>query len=171
MNILIFSKPSICGNSAYILGSTVEIETGLKKFLHVFSAERTADTVDIVRILCHLLTHADSECVLNAAGTLGTIVCRFHIFKSVTMTNDRRENFKVLLFIFLPLSQVFVWFLCFFFNSSNWLFSFDLKCSSKDGRNLIVHHPCIAQLIINTTSLLSSSNSWIASNAALVLAR
>jgi hypothetical protein len=59
------------------LGSAVELESGLKRFLTVFSNDRTANTVDVIRILCHLLTHADSECVLNAAGTLGTIVCRF----------------------------------------------------------------------------------------------
>jgi len=69
----------ICGNSAFILGSLVESEGGLQKFLHAFSTERTLHTVDIIRTLCHLLTHADSECVLNAAGTLGTIVCRSYI--------------------------------------------------------------------------------------------
>ena len=62
----------ICGNSAFILGSTVELESGLKHFLAVFSDNR----VNIVEILCYLLMHPDSECVLNAAGTLGTIVCR-----------------------------------------------------------------------------------------------
>ena len=72
------SYNSICGNSAYILGSAVELETGLKRFLSTFSNNRTSNTVDIIRVLCHLLTHSDSECVLNAAGTLGTIVCRFH---------------------------------------------------------------------------------------------
>jgi hypothetical protein len=60
------------------LGSAVELETGLKRFLTTFSNNRTSNTVDIIRVLCHLLTHSDSECVLNAAGTLGTIVCRFH---------------------------------------------------------------------------------------------
>lgn len=69
---------SICGNSAYILGSAVELEAGLKHFLTIFSNDRTSDTVDVIRILCHLLTHNDSECVLNAAGTLGTIVCRLY---------------------------------------------------------------------------------------------
>lgn len=67
---------SICGNSAFILGSAVELEAGLKGFLSIFSNDRTPDTVDVIRVLCHLLTHTDSECVLNAAGTLGTIVCR-----------------------------------------------------------------------------------------------
>ena len=69
---------SVCGNSAYILGSTVEFEAGLKCFVNIFSNDRIQNSVDIVRILCQLLTHSDSECVLNAAGTLGTIVCRLY---------------------------------------------------------------------------------------------
>ena len=77
-SIFLSSSSRICGNSAYILGSTVELEAGLKQFLNIFGINRTANTVDIIRVLCHLLTHTDSECVLNAAGTLGTIVCRFH---------------------------------------------------------------------------------------------
>ena len=34
-------------------------------------------TIDIIQALCQMLTHADLDCVLNATGTLGTIVCRF----------------------------------------------------------------------------------------------
>ncbi|CAF1591800.1 unnamed protein product [Rotaria sp. Silwood1] len=115
--LLLSNDDRVCGNSAYILGSAVELEAGLKQFLTVFSTDRTSNTVDIIRVLCHLLKHSDSECVLNAAGTLGTI------------------------------------------------------CSSKEGRDLILNHACIAQMITNTSSLLSSSNPWIASNVALVLAR
>jgi hypothetical protein len=69
---------SICGNSAYIIGSIVETEEGLKQFLSIFVDNQTSETVDIIRTLCQLLTHSDADCVLNAAGTLGTIVCRFH---------------------------------------------------------------------------------------------
>jgi hypothetical protein len=69
---------SICGNSAYIIGSIVETERGLEQFLSVFVDNQTLKTVDIVKILCQLLTHSDPDCVLNATGTLGTIVCRFH---------------------------------------------------------------------------------------------
>ncbi|CAF3403831.1 unnamed protein product, partial [Rotaria sp. Silwood2] len=115
--LLLSNDDRVCGNSAYILGSAVELEPGLKQFLTVFSTDRTSNTVDIIRVLCHLLKHSDSECVLNAAGTLGTI------------------------------------------------------CSSKEGRDIILNHACIAQMIINTSSLLSSTNPWIASNVALVLAR
>ncbi|CAF4280590.1 unnamed protein product [Rotaria sp. Silwood2] len=71
--LLLSNDDRVCGNSAYILGSAVELEPGLKQFLTVFSTDRTSNTVDIIRVLCHLLKHSDSECVLNAAGTLGTI--------------------------------------------------------------------------------------------------
>ena len=77
-------KNSICGNSAYILGSTVELEDGLKRFLIVFSNVEISKTIDVIQILCYLLKHSDTECVLNAAGTLGTIVCRSRVRKSVT---------------------------------------------------------------------------------------
>jgi hypothetical protein len=69
----------ICGNSAYIIGSTVEIERGLKQFFSIFDNNQ----IDIIRIFCQLLTHPDADCVLNATGTLGTIVCRFQDFKFV----------------------------------------------------------------------------------------
>ncbi|CAF3805071.1 unnamed protein product [Adineta steineri] len=115
--LLLNEDDRICGNSAYIMGSTVGTELGLTHFFTTFSRNRTSNTVDIVQVLCKLLTHSDSECVLNAAGTLGTI------------------------------------------------------CGSKEGRDLLLNHTCINQLIINTSSLLSSTNSWIASNVGLILAR
>ncbi|CAF1028224.1 unnamed protein product [Adineta steineri] len=115
--LLLNEDDRICGNSAYIMGSTVGTELGLTHFFTAFSRNRTSNTVDIVQVLCKLLTHSDSECVLNAAGTLGTI------------------------------------------------------CGSKEGRDLLLNHTCINQLIINTSSLLSSTNSWIASNVGLILAR
>ncbi|CAF0972066.1 unnamed protein product [Adineta steineri] len=115
--LLLNEDDRICGNSAYIMGSTVGTELGLTHFFTAFSRNRTSNTVDIVQVLCKLLAHSDSECVLNAAGTLGTI------------------------------------------------------CGSKEGRDLLLNHTCITQLIINTSSLLSSTNSWIASNVGLILAR
>jgi hypothetical protein len=48
---------------------------------------------------------------------------------------------------------------------------FVFKSGSKEGRDLILKHVCISQIILNTSILLNSTNSWIASNAALVLAR
>jgi hypothetical protein len=51
------------------------------------------------------------------------------------------------------------------------LLCFIFKCASKEGRELIVKHVCIPQMISNTSLLLNSTNSWTAGNAALVLAR
>ncbi|CAF1204358.1 unnamed protein product [Rotaria sordida] len=115
--LLLCEDDRICGNCAYIIGSIVEMEKGLKQFLSTFADDYISTIVDIIQILCQMLTHSDSDCVLNATGTLGTI------------------------------------------------------SGSKEGRNLILKHICVTQLIFNISTLLNSTNSWIASNAALVFAR
>ncbi len=94
---------SVCGNSAYIIGSTVETERGLKEFLSIFGKNGRGKTIDIIRIFGQLLTHSDSDCVLNAAGTLGTIVCRLKIlnFCNHFHVNIRKEKLqRSLLFVF-----------------------------------------------------------------------
>lgn len=91
--VLFVLKFRICGNSAYILGSLVEIEIGLKLFLSVFSNYKTKSSVNIVPILTQLLTHPDSECTLNAAGTLGTIVCTFQINTKKSIDNSSFFSF------------------------------------------------------------------------------
>lgn len=67
----------ICGNSAYVLGTTVEFERGLQEFLTIFSDQQTMKSIDMVKTLSQLLVHTDTDCVLNATGTLGTLVRRF----------------------------------------------------------------------------------------------
>ncbi len=57
--------------------SIVDTERGLEQFLSIFDGSHWSQTVDIIGRLCQLLTHTDFDCVLNATGTLGTIVCRF----------------------------------------------------------------------------------------------
>ncbi len=86
---------SICGNSAYIIGSTVETERGLKEFLSIFAKNGTEKTIDIIRIFGQLLTHLDDDCVLNATGTLGTIVCMFQIlnFYNHFHVNTRKTSY------------------------------------------------------------------------------
>ncbi|CAF3077821.1 unnamed protein product [Rotaria sp. Silwood2] len=71
--LLLCDDDRICGNSAYIIGSIVEMDKGLKQFLSIFTDDYMSKTVDIIYILCQMLTHSDSDCVLNATGTLGTI--------------------------------------------------------------------------------------------------
>ena len=101
-----------------------------------------------------MLTHTDSECILNAAGTLGTIVCRFdsvQLFASEKLSpiNCCENKNSTMIDVLFPLFQ----------------------CGSKEGRELMVHHACVPEVIVNASILLSSPNDWIASNAALVLAR
>ncbi len=73
----------------------METERGLQQFLLVFNNNnnennRTTKTVDIIRIFGQLLTHTDEDCVLNATGTLGTIVCRLQTlnFRSTRKLNE-----------------------------------------------------------------------------------
>ncbi|CAF4743241.1 unnamed protein product [Rotaria socialis] len=115
--LLLCDDDRICGNCAFIIGSTVETEKGLKQFLSIFTDDSTIETVDILQLLFQMLTHADPDCVLNATGTLGTI------------------------------------------------------SGSKQGRDLLLKHVSVSEMILNISVLLNSTNPWIASNAALVLAR
>ncbi len=61
----------------------MEIERGLKQFFSIFFNGETSKTIDIIGIFGQLLIHPDADCVLNATGTLGTIVCRFQDYKFV----------------------------------------------------------------------------------------
>ncbi|CAF1343175.1 unnamed protein product [Adineta steineri] len=112
--LLLSDDNCICVNSAYIIGSIIEIENGLELFLSIFTVNCT---IDVIQRLCQLLTHSDFDCVLNATGILGTI------------------------------------------------------CSSKEGRDFILNHTSINDIVSNIAMLLNSINVWIAGNAALVLAR
>ncbi|UJR14720.1 hypothetical protein I4U23_001713 [Adineta vaga] len=115
---LLFSEENcLCVNSAYVIGSIVETETGLERFLLLFNDNSMSKTIDIIERLCQLMLNEDFDCVMNATGILGTI------------------------------------------------------CNSKEGRDLVINHLCITQLISNISFLLNSNNSWITGNAALVLAR
>ncbi|CAF0747156.1 unnamed protein product [Didymodactylos carnosus] len=113
--MLLSDDERICGNVAFIIGSLVETEYGLKRFIDVFNNNKI--DVNILQILCTMLKKSDPECVLNSAGSLGTI------------------------------------------------------CGSKEGRDFALYHPSLKDIVSNAADLLNSSNTWIASNSALVLAR
>ncbi|CAF4311652.1 unnamed protein product, partial [Adineta steineri] len=101
--LLLSDDNCICVNSAYIIGSIIEIENGLELFLSIFTVNCT---IDVIQRLCQLLTHSDFDC-----------------------------------------------------------------CSSKEGRDFILNHTSINDIVSNIAMLLNSMNVWIAGNAALVLAR
>ncbi|CAF0818705.1 unnamed protein product [Adineta ricciae] len=115
---LVFSDENcICVNSAYVIGSIVETEHGLERFLSMFHDQHLLETVDIIDKLCQLMTNEDFDCVMNATGILGTI------------------------------------------------------CNCQQGRDLVLNHACVRQLISNLSLLFNSTNSWVTGNATLVFAR
>ncbi|CAF3561895.1 unnamed protein product [Rotaria sp. Silwood1] len=104
-NLLSCDDDRICGNCAYIIGSIIEIEKGLKQFLSIFTDNCLSTTVDIVQILCQMLTHPDSDCILNATGTLGTILV-FNISLLLNSTNPWIASNAALVFARLTVEEV-----------------------------------------------------------------
>ena len=70
------------------------MERGLKEFISIFTDQQTLQFVDIIQTLSQLLVHTDADCVLNATGTLGTIVCRFEKSSFFVCTMEERKTRK-----------------------------------------------------------------------------
>ncbi|KAF6776786.1 hypothetical protein AHF37_03912 [Paragonimus kellicotti] len=105
-------------NAAYILGSLAEDRQGCTRILDSASIYNLKGWMSFPDTLILMLTSQDTETVLNAAGTLGTIA------------------------------------------------EFD------EGREWLLNNiGNFTKLLEHSTKLLQSSNQWVASNAALVLAR
>jgi hypothetical protein len=66
----------ISGNSAYVFGTIAETEIGIKKVINLISGQ---ESNSILNNLVKLLKCDDYECLMNAAGTIGTIVSRFFL--------------------------------------------------------------------------------------------
>ncbi|CAL8101889.1 unnamed protein product [Calicophoron daubneyi] len=108
----------VAGNAAFVLGSVAEDRHGCLRIIDAASRNNSEGVINFPDTLVSLLISNDTETVLNAAGTLGTIA----------ESDEGRE----------------------------WLLD-----SVGDFSSLILY----------IDKLLQSSNRWIASNAALVLAR
>ena len=63
----------VAGNSAYILGTLAESENGCFRVLSLTSHSHP-DARKILSDLTNMLLFEDSESVMNAAGTMGTLV-------------------------------------------------------------------------------------------------
>lgn len=61
----------VAGNAAYILGTLAESEFGCTR---VLSLVQHSSSEKILQDLTRMLTFDDSESVMNAAGTMGTLV-------------------------------------------------------------------------------------------------
>lgn len=63
----------MAGNAAYILGTLAESEIGVARVLSLVNS-RSSESKKILPNLTRMLTFDDSESVMNAAGTMGTLV-------------------------------------------------------------------------------------------------
>ena len=63
----------VAGNSAYIIGTLAESELGCMRILSLAHGS-SQESKRILPDLTRMLTFDDSESVMNAAGTMGTLV-------------------------------------------------------------------------------------------------
>jgi hypothetical protein len=64
----------VSGNSAYVLGTIAESEQGIERITDLFNNQTHPDSTKILSYLINLLKSNDYECLMNSAGTIGTIV-------------------------------------------------------------------------------------------------
>lgn len=62
------------GNSAYVFGTIAETNDGIERILGLLNNESHPEAHRILPYLIRLLKTSDFECMMNAAGTIGTIV-------------------------------------------------------------------------------------------------
>lgn len=63
----------MAGNAAYILGTIAENEFGTQRIVSI-ALGKHAECRQILPNLTQMLLHTDAESVMNAAGTIGTLV-------------------------------------------------------------------------------------------------
>ena len=68
----------MAGNAAYIIGTVAESDLGCYRILSL-ARSRNHSSRSILEDLTRMLKFEDSESVMNAAGTMGTLVCSFHL--------------------------------------------------------------------------------------------
>jgi hypothetical protein len=66
----------VAGNSAYIIGTLAESDLGCGRIM-ALAKSRHAESRRILADLTRMLTFDDAESVMNAAGTMGTLVSVF----------------------------------------------------------------------------------------------
>lgn len=89
----------VAGNAAYIIGTVAETEMGCYRILGLAKGQQGERK--ILADLTRMLTFDDSESVMNAAGTMGTLV-------SDLIKENQQENRKRLsLFKWLKIIEIF----------------------------------------------------------------
>ena len=66
----------IAGNESYVVGSLAETSLGCSRIIRVCTNSAVDDESEVLLNLTSLLDVSDAETVLNAAGTLGTLVSK-----------------------------------------------------------------------------------------------
>lgn len=64
----------VSGNSAYVFGTIAETVDGINRVLTLLNNKSHPESIKVLNYLVKLLRSTDYECMMNAAGTIGTIV-------------------------------------------------------------------------------------------------
>lgn len=71
---------SIAGNASYVIGTLAETDLGKRRIVHICT-DRGDQAKKILPALTEMLDMADTETVMNAAGTMGTLVWLHRYYK------------------------------------------------------------------------------------------
>lgn len=74
------SSLRISGNAAYVFGTIAEASDGIDRVLALLNNRSHPLASQILVNLVNLLKTSDFECMMNAAGSIGTIVGKFRAF-------------------------------------------------------------------------------------------
>lgn len=69
----------ISGNSAYVIGTIAETEHGATRVIELLNNQTHIESKNILNYILNMLKSNDNECLMNAAGTIGTIVTNFFL--------------------------------------------------------------------------------------------
>lgn len=64
----------VSGNSAFVFGTIAETNEGISVILDFLNDQSHPESNKLLTYLIKLLKSSDYECMMNAAGTIGTIV-------------------------------------------------------------------------------------------------
>ena len=88
----------ISGNSAYVFGTLAETEEGIDRIIYLLNNNSNPESAKILSYLIKLLKSNDYECMMNAAGSIGTIVVNF------------LRNKSIIYFILQKSALIFLWY-------------------------------------------------------------
>lgn len=88
----------IAGNASYVIGSLAETTLGCSRIVRLCAASSEEESSEILKSLTSLLdvTDTDLETVLNAAGTLGTLVsCLSCFLVNLTVNKEPGTSYRM----------------------------------------------------------------------------